>query len=873
MKWTKNALAALISTALLSGCFSDDEKASADAGDNLSVKERRAVQVSTATANGEGNVRIAWTQVSGPQLIISGANTLTPTFIAQSVDEDAEAVMRMIVTDAKGQVAEDEMSITISNNTLPQLNTQPEPIAEKTEVSVTADVSDDGEIRQVLWQQTGGPEVELSGEDSLTISFTSPAVTQSTALTFKLQVLDDDGEVAELEVVIEVLPTWVDVTLQGQVSGADFNGGSAELRGGAEQLSSNIDENGMFVFNLQLDDDALQSAVLSLEVTDANTGPIKYAALYSGFSTPQSQTTDSTIATILDDEIDSNVAQVTITAVSTALYALLVTATGGDVPADVTHRMLAEKSLDADELTEAAAVVKILTDNADFSLPEGVSSVLELLQDVTAYNTVVTQIDAAQPGLIATTSQAFLQEPMLTPPLTTESVAPLYFQTYSAAAGFLSRGGERWQFDADGSGVLAQRRGSADFSWQLSNGAIALNFAAGSNSNTSNVTASAGVAGLTQQQVDWLTADNISQVTMTSTVSSALLQRATIGQAIDTFRYSGERQLSVGPITTTQGVVTASSTEPFSQNVLMRKQQSTEAMFDPEQVSGTWALNTYFAQDLPLQGGEVADFYLDPLSFSASGTGMGTATGRNFSWQVVEGKLLLSMSDGSKVNIEIIDQSGNDYQVFTSVYDGADNLVAAQADYGFKAKLDGQAVPANLGSVYWQTMINSWDKHSWDNGRLLFCQGDSACAQPEQSYHPAFGWQFVTGGTGNQYYTGSPVGNLPPDFEFASTALSWVKTNPVSMNFSYGTNKRFWYILKEETGVLGRRLYVREEAYRTSDNKRTIGARLNIYEEIPLSYWNETAVQAPDSATGNSEDVQSISRKVLQVSPTVKRLN
>lgn len=342
---------------------------------------------------------------------------------------------------------------------------------------------------------------------------------------------------------------------------------------------------------------------------------------------------------------------------------------------------------------------------------------------------------------------------------------------------------------------------------------------------------------------------------MTSVVNSAQLQRTSSGQAIDTFRYSGNRQLSVGPITTTQGVVAASSSEAFDDNVLMRKQQTSTAIFDPDQISGTWALNTYYAVSLPLQGGDVADFYLDPLSFNASGTGTGTTTGRTFSWQVVDGKLLLSMSDGSKVNIEIIDQLDNDYQVFTSIYDGADNLVAAQADYGFKANLNGQAVPANLGSVYWQPVGSSWDKHSWENGRLLFCQGDSACAQPEQSYLPAMGWQFVTGGTGTRYDIAAPLVNLPPAFEFAATPLSWVKTNPVSMNFSFGTTRQYWFILKEETGVLGRRLYVREEAYRTNDGKRTLAGRVNIYEEIPLSYWNDTAEQGPDNVPDNTDAV------------------
>ena len=890
MQWTKNTLAALISAALLSGCFSDDEKAAAHAGDNLAVKERRSVQVTNATANGEGNVRIAWTQVSGPQLIISGANTLTPTFIAQSVDADAEAVMRMIVTDAKGQVAEDEMSITISNNTLPQLNSQPEPVAEKAEVSVTADVIDDGEIRQVLWQQTGGPDVELSGEDSLTVSFTSPVVTELTTLMFEVQVLDDDGEIAKLAVNIDVQPTLVDVVLQGQVTGADFSNGTASLKGAAQEQTINVDENGQFVFSLQLDDDALMSALLAVEITQQASGPIKYAAAYSGFSAPVQQASGNVNTVFsqpltskpLTSEPEASVGMVTVTAVSTALYSLLVAANNGELPANIDELKIVEKSLDADELTEAAAVVKILSETPDLVLPEGITDLVSLLMDVAAYNAVAEQIETEQPGLIAETVQAIIADPELTPPLSAETVAPVYFQTFAAATGFLSRGGERWQFNADGSGALAKSRGLAQFNWQLQAGAIAVTFNNAANVTTSFNTVNVGVAGLTQQQVDWLTAEGISQVNVTSEVTASTLSRVTTGQAIDTFRHTGVRTLRVGPITTAQGVVQATSTESFSNNILMRKQISTAAEFDPEQMTGTWALNTYYPLALPQQGGEITSFYLDPLSFSASGSGTGTTTGRTFTWQVIDGQLMLVLSDGSHVKYEIMDQTGNDYQVFTTVYDAADNLVAAQADYGFKANLNGQAIPANLGSVYWQTMINSWDKHSWDNGRLLFCQGDANCETPAQSYTPAFGWQFVTGGTGTQYFTSSPVAALPPLFEYATNPLSWVKTNPVSMNFTYANSKRFWILLKEEQGLLGRRLYVREESYNTTSGARTIGGRINMYEEIPLSYWNDTAPQ-PASAAAASASVLSLAskprstgaltRKVFNPSPKLAEIN
>ncbi len=868
MIWNKNALAVLVATTLLTGCFSDDENAAADAGDDITVKERRAMQLSTATATGEGNVKIAWTQLSGPQLIITGGNTLTPTVIAQSVDADSVAQLRMIVTDSKGQVAEDTMSINIINNTLPILSGDVEAIAEKTEVSLTAPVTDDGEIRAIRWQQSAGPLVELSRDDTMTVDFVAPAVTELTALTFKLLVQDDDAEVAELEFSVDVTPTLVNVALDGQITGADFSGGQAILNGAAAPVISTVDENGGFSFTLQLDDDALDTALLAIEVTSATDSRVKYSALHSGFAAPVEVSAQTAVASAANSAEDDGSNTVSVTAVSTALYSLLVAANNGVVPANIDALMVVEKSIDADELAEAAAVVKILTDNPDIMLPEGSTDFVALLLDINAYNAFANQLETDRPGLIAATVLAIIADPILTPPLTAETVAPLYFQTFSAAPGFLSRGGERWQFNPDGSGSHAGSFGEAAFNWQLQDGNIELLYTSQFKANSYLLSVEVGSAGLTQQQVDWLVADNIQQVGVTETINNAELTRVTTGQAIDTFRQVGVKQLKVGPITTTQGVVESTAQADFTSNILMRKQLNSTLAFNVDNMAGTWALNTYYAVSLPNQGGDVANFYLDPLSFNVNGTGQGVSTGRSFTWQINEDKLALAMSDGSHISIEIMDKSGNDYQVFTSVYDGADNLIAAQADYGFKALLNGQAQPANLGSVYWQTMINSWSKDSWENGRLLFCQGDSLCAAPADTYIPVFGWQFTTGGTGNQYTAGYPLSSVPPTFEITSNPLSWLKTNPVSMNFTYGSSKRFWQLLKEEQGLLGRRLYVREENFNASTGARTIGGRINIYEEIPVNYWNETAPQNANQVPGS--DVSATQRTVIE--PTKQRV-
>src|SRR5690606_5269850 len=153
-------------------------------------------------------------------------------------------------------------------------------------VSVTAPLADDGEVTVVSWLQTDGPELTLEGTDSDTVSFTTPAVTELTPVTFMLTVTDDDSETTELELVVDIAPTLVAFTLEGQVSGADFSGAEAVLSGAAAPATAVVDENGAFVIELELDDDLINS-VVAVQLTSASNSRLTYSAVYSGFTTAE----------------------------------------------------------------------------------------------------------------------------------------------------------------------------------------------------------------------------------------------------------------------------------------------------------------------------------------------------------------------------------------------------------------------------------------------------------------------------------------------------------------------------------------------------------------------------------------------------------
>lgn len=844
--WQKKMIAVAISSVLLTGCLSSDDDAVADAGAAISVKERRSVTLSGASASGEGSVSVAWTQVSGPELTISAADTLTPQISAPSVDVDSDAVLRLTVTDSEGQVAVDELTVSIINNTLPQLTAQPAAVAEKTAVDITPALTDDGEVALVTWQQTGGPVVELSADTGATVSFTTPAVTETTSLTFALGVADDDDEVADIELNVVVEPNMVALTLTGQVIGVDFSGSTAVLSGATEPVSAEVDETGAFNFDFELDDDQL-SNVVSVQISATDNNRLTYSAVYSGFSQPDPETGVSFNDKVVSQDLSAALADgsntVSVSAVSTALYALLVAANQGEVPANIEQLVFVEKTLDADELTEAAAVVKILTENPDIELPEGVTDITALLANVEAYNTIVQEIEAEQPGLIADTVVEIIEDPQLTPPVTADAIAPVYYQTFAAAPGFLSRGGDQWQFNQEGTGSLSNRSGSYAFSWSVDEfGDITVIYTEGLISYTFSGVAE-GVGGLTAEQVSWLQADFIGQIQLERRTARSVLNRIGTGQQIDSFNIENETITRVIPIQTSQGLVETEGVSSVSNgNYLMRKQVSEQYAFSTEDMPGQWAITSFY--ELELFNRVESNFYLDTLQFNAGGTGVGLDTERTFSWQVSDGLLNVAFSDNTKLEARIIDVSGSDYQVVVLAKDSNDEVIAAQADYGFKVQTDLNVDWITGADNYWQTMINSWSKPSWDDGRLLFCSGDPQCEDP-YAYIAVFGWQFLPEGSGSQVNKWFENSTLPPAFEPDFGSLTWAEQGDAGLNLQYGIQQRNWTLLKVEEGILGTRIYVKEQA--SYPEGLFIGNRIGMYEQIPVSYWNDSV---PQSTTG-----------------------
>jgi K319L-like, PKD domain/Calx-beta domain len=148
----------------------------------------------TASTDPEGQaLTYSWTQVSGPAVTLSGANTATPTFTAPTGPATLE--FQLEVCDPDAMCDTDTVAIIVLHIDHPPIaNAGPDQTVNEgalVTLDGTGSSSPGGEALTFAWTQTGGPAVTLSDPTSPTPTFTAPQVAADTPLTFTLEVCDE----------------------------------------------------------------------------------------------------------------------------------------------------------------------------------------------------------------------------------------------------------------------------------------------------------------------------------------------------------------------------------------------------------------------------------------------------------------------------------------------------------------------------------------------------------------------------------------------------------------------------------------------------------------------------------------------------------
>jgi hypothetical protein len=170
----------------------------ADAGADQAVDEGTLAALDGSGSTGTGQLSFAWTQLAGTEVVLAGADTATPTFIAPVVGFGGETLSFQLVVTAGGvPSAPDLTNVTVQNvNAAPVADAGPlQTVGELTPVTLdgTGSFDPNDDPLTYAWAQIAGPEVTLDGADTATPGFLAPNVPPEGAqLAFLLTVSDSE---------------------------------------------------------------------------------------------------------------------------------------------------------------------------------------------------------------------------------------------------------------------------------------------------------------------------------------------------------------------------------------------------------------------------------------------------------------------------------------------------------------------------------------------------------------------------------------------------------------------------------------------------------------------------------------------------------
>ena len=185
----------------------------ATAGANQSVNENQVVQLDGSASSDfedqDSSLAYSWQQSdsSGYTIILSDANSATPSFTAPEVPADTDLTFQLTVTDSLGKTDQDTVTITVLH--IPPLivdaginNSQ----AIGTIANLRGSVSGGAEsIASYFWQETTSHGIAIERADSANASFVVPdSLSVGDVINFQLTVTDSDGASASATTSITI---------------------------------------------------------------------------------------------------------------------------------------------------------------------------------------------------------------------------------------------------------------------------------------------------------------------------------------------------------------------------------------------------------------------------------------------------------------------------------------------------------------------------------------------------------------------------------------------------------------------------------------------------------------------------------------------
>lgn len=261
-----------------------------------------------------------------------------------------------------------------------------------------ANASDsDGSIASYTWSHDSDLEIAFSNKTAATTEITVPDISEDKSITFTMTVEDDKGASASESVTVTVKRKVSSVTITGIVTDKPIANAIVDVSAAQASEQVTADANGGYSATLVVDESEVDALV---RISAKGVGAQEKVTFVSQLNSVAKLVEQAGDDGILSKE--ENFA-VNVTNVTTAEYALLTrNNTSFTNDEELSAALL---NVDANEKIELATLIKIVVDNDDFELPEGVESTLDLIDDEQTANEFTELVNETNPTLLEETKE------------------------------------------------------------------------------------------------------------------------------------------------------------------------------------------------------------------------------------------------------------------------------------------------------------------------------------------------------------------------------------------------------------------------------------------------------------------------------------